>query len=62
MNRYLRLFAENQPITQVIEAIRSLILGTPIGNHGWLAVFWSVLGLIVSIPIAARLFARKTTN
>lgn len=60
MNRGLRIFAENQPITHVIEAIRALILGTPIGNHGWLAVGWSLLILAIAIPIATRLFARKS--
>ncbi len=62
MNKYLKIFAENQPVTQVIEAVRALMLGTPIGNHGWLAVFWSLVMLIVAIPIATILFKRKTTN
>lgn len=62
MNRVLRAFAENQPITQVIDAIRALILGTPVGNHGWLAVVWCIGILIATMPIAAWLFRRKTTN
>jgi ABC-2 type transport system permease protein len=57
----LRAFAENQPITHIIEAIRGLMLGTPIGNHGWLAVAWSVAILLVAVPIATRLFARKSS-
>jgi len=62
MNTYLKAFAENQPITQVIEAVRALMLGTPIGDYGWLAVMWSLLILIFSVPIASILFRRKTTN
>jgi len=62
MNRILRAFAENQPITQVIDAVRALILGTPIGNHGWLAAVWCIGIIIVAMPIAAWLFRRKTTN
>nr|AIA15134.1 ABC-2 type transporter [uncultured bacterium] len=62
MNRALRAFAENQPITQVVDAVRSLILGTPLGNHGWLAVAWSIGTLIVAMPIASWLFRRKTTS
>jgi ABC-2 type transport system permease protein len=62
MNRVLRAFAENQPITQVVEAIRALILGTPVGNHGWLAVAWSLGILLVAMPVASWLFRRKTTN
>lgn len=60
MNKYLKAFAENQPITQVIEAVRSLILGTPIGNHGWLAIVWSLGILAVAIPTSTYLFAKKS--
>lgn len=62
MNQYLKAFAENQPITHVVEAVRALILGTPIGDHGWLAVVWSVGSLIVAIPLASWLFRRKTSQ
>lgn len=62
MNRFLRAFAENQPITHVIEAVRSLMLGTPIGNHGWMAAFWSIGILIVAMPLASVIFRRKTSN
>ncbi len=62
MGRFLKAFAENQPITQVVEAVRALILGTPIGNHGWLAIAWSTAILIVAIPIASKLFRNKVSN
>lgn len=56
----LRVFAENQPVTQVIEAIRALLVGTPIGNYGWLAVGWSLGILFVSIPVATYLFRKHS--
>ena len=62
MNRVLKAFAENQPITQVVEAVRALMLGTPIGNYGWKAVIWSVAILAVSMPLASWLFRRRTTQ
>ncbi|MEO5627268.1 MAG: ABC transporter permease [Candidatus Saccharimonadales bacterium] len=62
MNQYLRKFAENQPITQVVEAVRALMLGMPIGNHGWLAVIWCSGALLVALPVASWLFRRKTSN
>jgi ABC-2 type transport system permease protein len=62
MNHYLKAFAVNQPITQVIDAVRSLILGTPLGNHGWLALGWCAGIIIVAMPLAAWLFSRKTTS
>lgn len=62
MNTILKAFAENQPITHVIEAVRALMLGLPIGNHGWLALAWSIGIMVVAIPFAAFLFRRKTSN
>lgn len=62
MNRYLKAFAENQPITQIIEAVRALMLGTPIGNHAWLSVAWCLGMLIVAVPLATILYRRKTSN
>jgi len=62
MNRFLKAFAENQPITHVIEAVRSLMLGTPMGKHGWMAVVWSIGILVVAMPVASMLFRRKTTS
>lgn len=62
MNEVLRTFAVNQPITHLVEAIRALMLGTPTGNHVWMAVAWSLAILVIAVPLAAWLFRRKTTN
>src|SRR6266704_2264771 len=51
MTPILKVFAENQPITQVVEAVRALMLGEPIGNYGWLSVAWSVGILVVAVPL-----------
>jgi ABC-2 type transport system permease protein len=59
MNKFLKIFAENQPITQVVETVRGLMLGRPIGNHGWLAAAWCVVILVVAVPLASYLFQRK---
>ncbi len=58
----LRVFAENQPVTHVIEAIRALMVGTPIGNHAWIAVLWCLATSAIAIPIAAYLFRRHGTR
>ncbi len=60
MNTYLKVFAENQPITQVIEAVRALILGTSPGNHIWLSIAWCVGILIVAVPIATYMYSKKS--
>lgn len=62
MNSVLKAFAENQPITHIIEAIRALMLGTPIGDHAWLSIVWCVGILVFAIPLASWLFRRKTSN
>jgi ABC-2 type transport system permease protein len=62
MNPVLKAFAENQPITQVVDAVRALMLGTPMGNSGWLALGWGVGIMVVAIPLSAWLFRRKTTQ
>jgi len=56
----LRIFAENQPVTHVIEAIRALMIGTPIGNHGWIAAVWCLGIIVVAVPLAARLFRNRS--
>jgi ABC-2 type transport system permease protein len=38
----VRWFAEYQPFTPVIDTLRGLLLGTPIGNSAVLAVSWCV--------------------
>jgi len=56
MPKYLRIFAENQPITHVIEAMRALMLGNNPGDHYWIAMIWLGAITVVSIPIAAYLY------
>ena len=44
MPGWLQGFANNQPVTIVIEAMRSLALGGPVALHAWQSVGW-LLGL-----------------
>jgi ABC-2 type transport system permease protein len=52
----LKFFAENQPLTQVIETIRGWFLGTPVGDTVWLAIAWCLGIIAISVPIATWLF------
>ena len=61
MSPVVRAFAENQPVTHVIEAIRALTIGTPMGNHGWFAFVWSLLILVVSFWVAVYMYNRRGT-
>ncbi len=58
MAKWLRVFAENQPVTHVIEAVRALMIGTPIGNHAWLAAVWCIGIIAVAMPFATHLFRK----
>lgn len=61
MPQALQVFAENQPLTHVIDALRAWLVGTPLGNHGWLALIWSLAIIIVSIAVTSWLFRRRTS-
>jgi ABC-2 type transport system permease protein len=54
----LSWFAENQPFTPLIETVRGLLLGTPIGNSGLLAIGWCALISVVGFVWARRLYDR----
>ncbi|MFF4606820.1 ABC transporter permease [Streptomyces sp. NPDC001339] len=49
----LRWFAEYQPFTPIIETLRGLLMGTPIGNSGLIALAWC-LGLTLAGYLWAR--------
>ena len=51
-------FAEHQPFTPVIETLRGLLLGTPIGDDGWIAVAWCVALSLGGYLWARRLYER----
>ncbi|WP_413375975.1 ABC transporter permease [Alkalihalobacillus sp. 1P02AB] len=59
MPTWLHAFAENQPMTPLIETLRGLLLGTPIDNNLWLTLAWFGGLLIVSFIFAIILFKRR---
>jgi ABC-2 type transport system permease protein len=59
MPTWLQWIARNQPLTPIIESIRSLLLGTPIGANGWLAVAWCLVFLIPAVIATGVLFRRR---
>lgn len=47
MSPGLRWFAEFQPFTPMIETVRGLLTGSPIGQDAWIALAWCVgIGLV----------------
>jgi ABC-2 type transport system permease protein len=60
MHPALRWFAENQPMTPIIETMRSLLTNGSIGDSAWTAITWCVGLLIVSYILALRIYKTKT--
>ena len=54
----MRQFAENQPFTPIIETLRGLLMGTPIGHSAVIAVAWCVALALVGYLWARKAFAR----
>jgi ABC-2 type transport system permease protein len=62
MPAWLRWFAEYQPFTPVIETVRGLLLGTPVGNSGYLATGWCVLLTVIGYTWSKSLYAKERTR
>ena len=62
MPALLRLFAEYQPFTPIIETLRGLLMGAQINNSGVLAVTWSVGIALTGYVWAKWLFDRAPSR
>ncbi|MEU4289744.1 ABC transporter permease [Kribbella sp. NPDC026596] len=62
MPSWLRPISEHQPITPVIETVRSLLIGTPLGNNGWIALAWCCGLLLFSVTLATSLYRKRTSR
>ena len=54
MPSVVRAFAENQPVTPIVEAIRNLLANQAVGNNIWFA-----LALCIAIIVVAYIFAMR---
>jgi ABC transporter DrrB family efflux protein len=62
MPDWLKAFAENNPFTTVVDALRSLWLGTPAGNDVWGAVAWSIGIVVVFSVLSVRGYRRAVAK
>lgn len=62
MTGWLRPFAENQPFTVIVDAVRASFLDRPIGSDGWVALAWLVGLLVVFAPLSVRLYEKRTSH
>lgn len=59
MPGWLHGFADHQPVTPVIEALRALLLDRPVGDSGWQALAWCGGILAVAVALSGTLFRRR---
>ena len=57
----VRWFAENQPVTSIVNAIRDLFTSQPVGTDIWVALAWCVGILLVAYLFAMAAYRRKTS-
>ena len=55
----VRWFAENQPVTSIVNTIQALFAGEPVGSEIWVALAWCVGILIVAYAFAMLAYRRK---
>jgi ABC-2 type transport system permease protein len=59
MPAILRIFADSQPVTPIVEAIRALLNAEPAGREIWFALSWCAGILTVAYIFAMRAYRRK---
>ncbi len=57
----VRAFAENQPVTPIVNAIRDLYTQQPVSSDIWIALAWCLGILVVAYALAMATFHRKIT-
>jgi ABC-2 type transport system permease protein len=55
----VRVFAENQPVTSIVEAIRALLSSQPVGSQIWIALAWCVGIMVVAYIFAMRAYKMR---
>jgi ABC-2 type transport system permease protein len=55
----VRAFAENQPVTSIVEAIRALLSSQPVGNDIWIALAWCIGIMLVAYFFAMRVYKKR---
>lgn len=62
MPTVVRVFAENQPVTAIVNAIRALLANQPVGNDIWIALAWCVGITVIACYFAMRAYRRRVLS
>jgi ABC-2 type transport system permease protein len=55
----VRVFAENQPVTSIVNTIQDLFAGQPVGSDIWIALAWCLGILVLAYVFAMAAYRRK---
>ena len=55
----VRVFAENQPVTSIVNTIQALFAGQPVGTDIWIALAWCLGILVIAYLIAMAAYRRR---
>ena len=55
----VRAFAENQPVTSIVDTIRDLFAQQPVSSDIWIALAWCVGILVVAYAFAMATYRRR---
>ncbi|MFG1927732.1 ABC transporter permease [Cryptosporangium sp. NPDC048952] len=56
---WMQGFVKVNPITHLVDSMRGLFLGLPVGNHIWWTLAWCVGLVAVFMPLALRAYRKK---
>jgi ABC-2 type transport system permease protein len=56
----VRAFADNQPVTSIVNTIRELLTQQPVSTSIWVALAWCLGILTVAYVLATATYRRKT--
>lgn len=59
MPTIVRAFAENQPVTSIVNAIRALLYDGSVGNDIWTTLAWCIGIMVIAYIFASKEFKRK---
>lgn len=60
MPYFLRIFAQNQPITSIVESLRALLMNAPENPNAVPALLWCIGVMIVAIVLSLKRYGRKS--
>ncbi|MGW9404005.1 ABC transporter permease [Arthrobacter sp. NPDC055585] len=58
----VRWFAENQPVTAIVNTIRNIFAGQPVGPEIWAALAWCLGILVAACAVSAAVYRRRTNR